>query len=85
MGQTGHKEMPGTAVSNSPDAVEQISKSSATTDLFLASFLALFMEVMLIRWVPSYERILAHFTNFVLRLRSSAWRLLWSKWVSCLA
>ncbi len=36
------------------------------TDLFLASFLALFMEVMFIRWVPSYERVLAYFTNFVL-------------------
>src|SRR5271155_4306384 len=36
------------------------------TDLFIASFLALFMEVMFIRWVPSYERVLAYFTNFVL-------------------
>jgi hypothetical protein len=35
-------------------------------DLFIASFLALFMEVMLIRWVPAYERVLAYFTNFVL-------------------
>ena len=35
-------------------------------DLFVASFLALFLEVMFIRWVPSYERILAYFTNFVL-------------------
>ena len=30
------------------------------------SFLALFLELLLIRWVPSYERILAYFTNFVL-------------------
>lgn len=35
-------------------------------DLFIASFLALFLEVMLIRWVPSYERVLAYFTNFIL-------------------
>ena len=35
-------------------------------DLFVASFLALFLEVMLIRWTPSYERVLAYFTNFVL-------------------
>jgi len=35
-------------------------------DLLIASFLALFMEVMFIRWVPSYERVLAYFTNFVL-------------------
>lgn len=34
--------------------------------LFLASFLALFMELVFIRWVPSYERVLAYFTNFVL-------------------
>ena len=37
-----------------------------TLDLFLASFLALFLELVLIRWVPSYERVLAYFTNFVL-------------------
>lgn len=35
-------------------------------ELFLASFLALFLELVLIRWVPSYERVLAYFTNFVL-------------------
>lgn len=38
----------------------------ATVDLFVASFLALFIELMLIRWVPAYERVLAYFTNFVL-------------------
>jgi len=38
----------------------------AKWDLFIASFLALFLEVMFIRWVPSYERVLAYFTNFVL-------------------
>ena len=40
--------------------------NSVEVDLFVISFLALFMEVMLIRWVPSYERVLAYFTNFVL-------------------
>jgi SAM-dependent methyltransferase len=40
--------------------------SSVQVDLFVASFLALFMEVMLIRWVPTYERVLAYFTNFIL-------------------
>lgn len=35
-------------------------------DLFIVSFLALFLEVVFIRWVPSYERVLAYFTNFVL-------------------
>src|SRR5436190_14518536 len=35
-------------------------------ELFVASFLALFLELVLIRWVPSYERVLAYFTNFVL-------------------
>lgn len=35
-------------------------------DLFLASFLGLFLELVLIRWIPSYERVLAYFTNFVL-------------------
>jgi hypothetical protein len=35
-------------------------------DLFIASFLALFLELTLIRWVPTYERVLAYFTNFIL-------------------
>jgi MFS family permease len=42
------------------------SFDSAEVDLFVASFLALFLELMLIRWVPAYERVLAYFTNFVL-------------------
>jgi len=32
----------------------------------VASFLALFVELALIRWVPAYERVLAYFTNFIL-------------------
>ncbi len=33
---------------------------------FLASFLVLFLEVALIRWMPSYVRLLAYFSNFIL-------------------
>ena len=32
----------------------------------LASFLVLFFEVALIRWLPSYVRLLAFFSNFIL-------------------
>jgi len=38
----------------------------AAVDLFVASVLALFLEVALIRWLPAYERVLGYFTNFVL-------------------
>src|ERR1043166_7275839 len=34
--------------------------------VFLASFLVLFVEVALIRWMPSYIRLLAFFSNFIL-------------------
>src|ERR1700730_9994769 len=34
--------------------------------LFLSSFLVLFLEIALIRWVPAYVRVLAYFSNFVL-------------------
>jgi SAM-dependent methyltransferase len=34
--------------------------------VFLASFLVLFLEVALIRWMPSYIRLLAYFSNFIL-------------------
>jgi spermidine synthase len=34
--------------------------------LFLASFLVLFVEVVLIRWMPAYIRLLAYFSNFIL-------------------
>src|SRR5713101_6465618 len=57
-------------VSRSTESVmsvnQQTPAASPTLDLFLASFLALFLEVVFIRWVPSYERVLAYFTNFVL-------------------
>src|SRR6187399_464667 len=34
--------------------------------VFLASFLVLFLEVALIRWMPAYVRLLAYFSNFIL-------------------
>jgi SAM-dependent methyltransferase len=34
--------------------------------IFLASFLVLFLEVALIRWMPAYIRLLAYFSNFIL-------------------
>jgi spermidine synthase len=34
--------------------------------IFLSSFLVLFLEVALIRWMPSYIRLLAYFSNFIL-------------------
>jgi SAM-dependent methyltransferase len=33
---------------------------------FIASFLVLFLEVALIRWMPAYIRLLAYFSNFIL-------------------
>ncbi|MFH1537462.1 MAG: hypothetical protein ABIH66_00790 [bacterium] len=35
-------------------------------DLFLISFLMLFMELALIRWIPAYIRLLGYFSNFIL-------------------
>jgi predicted membrane-bound spermidine synthase len=54
--------------------------------VFLASFLVLFLEVALIRWMPAYIRLLAYFSNFILLasflgigvgclLAQSRWRL----------
>ena len=34
--------------------------------VFLASFLVLFVEIALIRWMPAYIRLLAYFSNFIL-------------------
>ena len=34
--------------------------------LFTSSFLVLFLEVALIRWMPAYIRLLAYFSNFIL-------------------
>jgi SAM-dependent methyltransferase len=35
-------------------------------ETFLASFLVLFLEVALIRWMPAYIRLLSYFSNFIL-------------------
>jgi hypothetical protein len=37
-----------------------------TWPLFLISFVILFLEVALIRWMPAYIRLLAYFSNFIL-------------------
>src|SRR6266516_3303785 len=34
--------------------------------LFTSSFLVLFLEVALIRWMPAYIRLLSYFSNFIL-------------------
>jgi hypothetical protein len=34
--------------------------------LFLISFVILFLEVALIRWMPAYVRLLSYFSNFIL-------------------
>ena len=34
--------------------------------VFLASFLVLFLEVALIRWMPAHVRLLSYFSNFIL-------------------
>ena len=36
------------------------------TRTFLVSFLVLFLEVALIRWMPAYVRLLSYFSNFIL-------------------
>ena len=54
---------------------EDIASESPATDpayahpyrrLFIASFSILFLELVLIRWVPSYVRMFGYFTNFIL-------------------
>src|SRR5215212_9207433 len=37
-----------------------------STRTFLASFLVLFLEIALIRWMPAYIRLLSYFSNFIL-------------------
>jgi SAM-dependent methyltransferase len=37
-----------------------------TTRTFIASFLVLFLEIALIRWMPAYIRLLSYFSNFIL-------------------
>jgi spermidine synthase len=40
--------------------------SSPAVRTLLASFLVLFLEIALIRWMPAYIRLLAYFSNFIL-------------------
>lgn len=40
--------------------------STPAVRTFLASFLVLFLEIALIRWMPAYIRLLAYFSNFIL-------------------
>ncbi|HOO55884.1 MAG TPA: hypothetical protein PLN69_03610 [bacterium] len=48
----------------SPDAVNGGREDAA--GLFAVSFLLLFMELALIRWIPAYVRLMSYFTNFIL-------------------
>ena len=34
--------------------------------IFLSSFLVLFLEIALLRWLPAYIRLLSYFSNFIL-------------------
>jgi len=42
------------------------SAAGAGLRTFLASFLVLFLEIALIRWMPAYVRLLSYFSNFIL-------------------
>ncbi len=44
----------------------QIMKEKPYLRIFLASFSILFLELILIRWIPAYLRMFGFFTNFVL-------------------
>ena len=46
--------------------LRRVRSASATVTLFLSSFLVLFLEIALIRWMPAYVRLLAYFSNFIL-------------------
>jgi SAM-dependent methyltransferase len=43
-----------------------MSDGMRATRVFLASFLVLFLEIALIRWMPAYIRLLSYFSNFIL-------------------
>ncbi len=42
------------------------AQSSPSGDLIVASFLFLFFEFIILRWIPSYVRIVAYFSNLIL-------------------
>ena len=54
------------APSSRSDTASMTSAESRGARVFLASFLVLFLEVALIRWMPAYIRLLAYFSNFIL-------------------
>ncbi len=48
------------------DDAKAVETRSPGVDLFIVSFLILFMELAFIRWIPAYPRLMAYFTNFIL-------------------
>src|SRR5262245_7200612 len=42
------------------------ARTRAAAALFVSSFLVLFLETTLIRWMLAYVRLLAYFSNFIL-------------------
>jgi hypothetical protein len=48
------------------EAPEQLFLADPRARVFLLSFAMLFFELLCIRWIPSYIRYLAYFTNFIL-------------------
>lgn len=47
-------------------AGDETERKWSGADLFLLSFLSLFLELSLIRWVPAYTRMLSFFSNYIL-------------------
>ncbi|MFC1671982.1 hypothetical protein ACFL01_02480, partial [Planctomycetota bacterium] len=41
-------------------------KRTQATELFLISFIALYFEILFIRWVPSSVQVVAYFANLIL-------------------
>jgi SAM-dependent methyltransferase len=53
-----HQSLDQSAIRDPPSAIRMT--------LFISSFLVLFLEIALIRWIPAYVRLLAYFSNFIL-------------------
>lgn len=49
-----------------PDRIQQTSRRRIRIQLFLTSFLILFFELAIIRWIPAHVRFLGFFMNFML-------------------
>src|SRR5882672_6174975 len=54
---------PESAIRNPESAIRN---PQSAIPLFLSSFLVLFLEIALIRWMPAYIRLLSYFSNFIL-------------------